>query len=237
MLFMEDHIQAVLPALEARQADCDALVCCMSAAEVVRLTRIGGFKMDGSQKGPLSFLKKLRGTPKKGSVAGEQQMKMLRRLPKILRFIPGTAQDVRAYFLAMQYWLAGSDENLANLVRFLINRYADGERRSLRGSLKVAAPIEYPENGLYHPRLPQRIGTDLDALPAEGTRGTVGLLVMRSYVLSGGHGPLRRRHRRPRGPWPARDPGLRQRPRRSARGPISFSSTPPVKFGSTPSCP
>jgi hypothetical protein len=185
MLFMEDHIQAVLPALEARQADCDALVCCMSAAEVVRLTRIGGFKMDGSQKGPLSFLKKLRGTPKKGSVAGEQQMKMLRRLPKILRFIPGTAQDVRAYFLAMQYWLAGSDENLANLVRFLINRYADGERRSLRGSLKVAAPIEYPENGLYHPRLPQRIGTDLDALPAEGTRGTVGLLVMRAYVLSG----------------------------------------------------
>jgi magnesium chelatase subunit H len=35
-------------------------------------------------------------------------MKMLRRLPKILRFIPGTAQDVRAYFLTLQYWLAGS---------------------------------------------------------------------------------------------------------------------------------
>jgi hypothetical protein len=38
-----------------------------------------------------------------------QQMAMLRRIPKLLRFIPGTAQDVRAYFLLLQYWLAGSD--------------------------------------------------------------------------------------------------------------------------------
>ena len=35
-------------------------------------------------------------------------MKMLRQLPQLLRFIPGTAQDVRAYFLTLQYWLAGS---------------------------------------------------------------------------------------------------------------------------------
>ena len=54
---------------------------------------------------------------------------MLRRLPKILRFIPGTAQDVRAYFLTLQYWLAGSDDNVANLVRLLVDRYADGPRR------------------------------------------------------------------------------------------------------------
>ena len=45
---------------------------------------------------------------------------MLRRIPRILRFIPGPAQDVRAYFLTLQYWLAGSEENIANLVRFLV---------------------------------------------------------------------------------------------------------------------
>ena len=53
---------------------------------------------------------------------------MLRQLPKLLRFIPGTAQDVRAYFLTLQYWLAGSDENIANMVRLLVDRYADGPR-------------------------------------------------------------------------------------------------------------
>jgi magnesium chelatase subunit H len=35
-------------------------------------------------------------------------MSALRTLPSLLRFIPGTAQDVRAYLLLLQYWLAGS---------------------------------------------------------------------------------------------------------------------------------
>ena len=42
-----------------------------------------------------------------------------------MRFIPGTAQDVRNYFLALQYWLAGSEENLASLVRMLVTRYCN----------------------------------------------------------------------------------------------------------------
>ena len=67
-------------------------------------------------------------------------MKMLRRIPKILRFMPGAAQDVRAYFLSIQYWLAGSEENMANMVRFLVDRYADGPRRSLRGAPKALPP-------------------------------------------------------------------------------------------------
>ena len=60
MLFMEDHIQAVLPALRERRDDCDAMICCMSAAEVMRLTRMGRFTMDGPQSGPMALLKRLR---------------------------------------------------------------------------------------------------------------------------------------------------------------------------------
>ena len=41
MLFLDDHIRMVLPALEARREDCDAMVCLMSAGEVVRLTKMG----------------------------------------------------------------------------------------------------------------------------------------------------------------------------------------------------
>lgn len=189
MLVMEEHIQPVLPALKARRDQCDAMLCCMSAAEVMRLTRIGGFSMggDGKTGGPLALLKRLRGSRAKGPEAGARQMAMLRRIPKLLRFIPGTAQDVRAYFLSLQYWLAGSEENIANLVRFLVDRYADGERRALRGSLKVPLPQTYPDVGVYHPRLPGRIGEDSGRLPAPGKscKGTVGLLLMRSYVLAG----------------------------------------------------
>ena len=189
MLVMEEHIQPVLEDLKARREHCDAMVCCMSAAEVMKLTRMGGFSMagDAKQGGALAMLKRLRGNKKKeGPDSGAKQMAMLRRIPKLLRFIPGTAQDVRAYFLTLQYWLAGSEQNIANLVRYLVNRYADGERRALRDSIKVPAPQVYPEVGVYHPRLATRIGEDPGQLPAPpGPRGTVGVLLMRSYVLAG----------------------------------------------------
>jgi magnesium chelatase subunit H len=185
MLFMEDHFKPVLDALTARRDACDAMVCAMSAGEVMRLTRMGRFTMDGTTGGPLAFLKKLRGKKESGGTGGAAQMKMLRRIPQILRFVPGTAQDVRAYFLTLQYWLAGSEANVVHMVKFLIDRYADGPRRALRGTLKTQAPVDYPEVGVYHPRLAGRMAERADALPAAGTRGTVGVLLMRSYLLAG----------------------------------------------------
>lgn len=105
MLFMDDHIQAVLPALEARREHCDAMLSIMSAGEIVRLTRIGQFRMDKRERGVMALLKRLRGASNKNRAhsSGARQMKMLRRIPKILKFIPGTAQDVRAYFLSLQH--------------------------------------------------------------------------------------------------------------------------------------
>jgi magnesium chelatase subunit H len=192
MMFMDDHIQAVLPALRARRDHCDAMVCCMSAAEVTKLTRLGRFDMSKPATGALALLKRLRGNSgknsdgKPGASAGAQQLKMLRMLPRILRFVPGTAQDVRAYFLTLQYWLAGSDDNVANLVRLLIDRYADGPRAVLRGTVEAQLPAEYPDVGVYHPRMKGRISEELSALPRIAkAKGTVGLLVMRSYVLAG----------------------------------------------------
>ena len=186
MLFLDEHIRAVMPALTARRESCDAMVACLSAPEVVRLTRMGKLSMAGEPTGVMAWLKRLRGSSKGGKASGQRQMTMLRQMPKLLRFIPGTAQDLRAYFLSLQYWLAGSEENLANLVRLLVGRYADGERRALRGAAPVGEPIHYPEVGLYHPGVPGRIVERLDQLPTNPrTNGTVGVLVMRSYVLAG----------------------------------------------------
>ncbi len=184
MLFIDEHIAAVLPALRARRDDCDAMVCAMSAGEVMRLTRMGDFRMDGSSKGPLALLRKLRGnSSKSGSKdGGSGQMAMLRLLPRLLRFIPGKAQELRAYFLTLSYWLSGSSDNIADLVRMLVSRYAAGPRQALRGKLTASPPREYPETGLYHPRLPGRM-RDLAAIVGRGVvndddgpqRGTLGL--------------------------------------------------------------
>jgi magnesium chelatase subunit H len=189
MLFLDDHIRAVLPALTARRDQCDAIIGLLSAGEVIRLTRLGRLSMSEPARGPMALLKRLRGAGKKdGAGSGQKQMRMLRELPKLLRFIPGKAQDLRAYFLALQYWLAGSEENLTNLLRLLVERYAAGPRAGLLDSARIAAPIEYPEVGLYHPNLADRIVEDLHLLPRRDGQDTVGLLLLRSYLLAGNAG-------------------------------------------------
>lgn len=186
MLFMEEHIRAILPALQARRERCDALLCALSAGEVIRLTKLGNFRMDGADKGPMALLKRLRGARGKGASSGAGQMAMLRRLPKLLRYIPGPAQDLRAYFLTLQYYLAGSEANFVNMIRALIERYASGPRAALRQRVRAAAPEEYAEVGLYHPALAERITEDPAALPGPALeKGVVGLVILRSYVLAG----------------------------------------------------
>jgi magnesium chelatase subunit H len=188
MLFLEDHIRAVLPVLEARRESCDAIVGCMSASEVVQLTRLDRFDMSKPASGPIALMKRLRGSGDRKK-AGEKQMRTLRRLPKILRFVPGVAQDVRAYFVTMQYWLAGSEANIVNAVKFLIDRYAAGPRAHLRGTLSPQPPEEYPETGLYHPQMSPKVTDRAEALPKmPAGQPVVGLLVMRSYITAGDTG-------------------------------------------------
>ena len=189
MLFMEDHYKPVIEALKARRDDCDAMICAMSAGEVVSLTRMGGFDMGKPATGLMALLKRLRGNKEKAQTGGAAQMRMLRRLPKILRFIPGNAQDVRAYFLTLQYWLGGSEENLFHMVTNLVNRYAAGERAVLKTKEKLVEPVIYPDNGIYHPRLKGRMSESINDLPKlisdKKSKGRVGLLLLRSYILAG----------------------------------------------------
>ena len=57
------------------------MVCRTSAAEVVKLTRVGKFDMSGEALGVIASVKKLRGNRKGSSSGGKGEMKMLRQLP------------------------------------------------------------------------------------------------------------------------------------------------------------
>ncbi|TVP44586.1 MAG: DUF3479 domain-containing protein [Gemmatimonadales bacterium] len=203
-IFMPSMSEVILPTLRARREDYRALVCLLSESDVTRLTRMGNFRMggggpdgaDGEQGGGgrwfQGLLKKLRGSGSEGGDSGRRQLRTLRRIPQILRFVPGKAQDVRAWFLCLQYWLSGSEENLDSMIRFLLGRYAGpgdaGVAAALAGEGGAAPPREYPESGLYHPDLPDGgMTVSLDALPqpAGAEAPAVGLLVMRSYLLAG----------------------------------------------------
>lgn len=182
LLFIDEHITAILPDLTAARARADAFIGIIADSQITRLTKMGDLDMSRPASGLMAILKKLK--PQKGAAAqsGQKQMSMLRRIPKILRFIPGKAQDLRAWFLAMQYWLGGSDDNIEQMIRFLISRYST--RATWRGGA-ARAPVDYPEVALYHPDVPGRITTSLADLPRPpGATFTVGLLMLRGYVLS-----------------------------------------------------
>ena len=183
LLFLEEHISRILPHLQARRDHCDAMIGVIADASIVKLTRMGALDMMAPQSGAMKLMKKLRGSSKPSSSNGADKMALLRRLPKILRFIPGKSQDLRAWFMTMQYWLGGSDDNVEAMLRFLLNRYATDT--GWAKAPDAALPVEYPDAGLYHPDVPGRITTDIADLPRPaGATSTVGLLMMRSYVLS-----------------------------------------------------
>jgi magnesium chelatase subunit H len=182
LLFIEEHITAILPELQAARNRVDAFVGMIADPQVVKMTRMGDLDMSKPASGLMGLMKKLRGSKEPSANSGEKQMKMLRRLPKILRFIPGKAQDVRAWFLSMQYWLGGSDDNLEQMIRFLVSRYASNHAFN---AVTAKAPIDYPDVGMYHPQLKTRITTNIADMPRPaGAQVTVGLLMLRSYILA-----------------------------------------------------
>ena len=183
LLFLEEHVRPILPDLRAVRDRVDGMIGVISDAEIIRLTRLGRLDMSAPPSGMMKLMKRLRGSSTPNSDSGEKRMRQLRRLPKILKLIPGKAQDLRSWFLVMQYWLGGSDDNIESMVRYLLGKYA-ATRPNWLGAA-APAPLEYPEVGLYHPDLKDRITTDPDDIPGpKHPVGTVGLLLMRSYVLS-----------------------------------------------------
>ncbi|OUV99439.1 MAG: magnesium chelatase subunit H, partial [Betaproteobacteria bacterium TMED156] len=190
MLFVEDHYKPILQALQTKRVNCDAMVCIMSAPEVSKMTLMGRLDMSKPVSGAMGFIQKLRGNKKNpASRSGESQMRMLRRIPKFLKYLPGTAQDLRMYLLTLQYWLAGSQENIVGLVNNLVSKYSSYIKLNSSKTIRARDPIEYPSIGIYHPRVQDRIIENLDLVPKVVSdvnyKGTVGIIVLRSYLLSG----------------------------------------------------
>ncbi len=184
LLFLEEHIKPILPDLIAVRDKLDGMIGVIADAEIIKLTKLGKLDMSKPASPMMQLLKKLKPKSDDSPVeTGEKRMAQLKRLPKILKLVPGKAQDLRSWFLVMQYWLGGSDDNIEQMVRYLLGKYATSRPEFMGG--EAAQPIDYPDVALYHPDLPQRITEDPRDIPgpADATL-TVGLLMMRSYVLS-----------------------------------------------------
>lgn len=186
-LFLQDQVDLVAPLLETHDDVHLARVCLMCHGDLAALTRMGRFHpgSGASKWSPASLLKRLRGKSGSGD-SGKRQLRSLKRARGLLRFIPGSAQDVRVYLLSLQAWLSGSESNLRDLLRAIATRYAP-QHFTAAADQGLPDLTDYPEVGLYHPDLPGTgITTELGTLPTtDAPTGTVGVLVGRSYLLAG----------------------------------------------------
>lgn len=94
----------------------------------------------------------LRSARKNNDNFEEGLLKLVRTLPKVLKFLPSDkAQDARNFVQGLQYWLGGNSDNLQNFLLTLVQAYVP----ALKGvTFEIADPELFPEVGIWHPLAP-----------------------------------------------------------------------------------
>jgi magnesium chelatase subunit H len=155
LVFIEDLAQKVVAAVQPHRDRLDAAIVFPSMPEVMRLNKLGSFSMAqlGQSKSAIAqFMRKRK--ENSGSSFQDAMLKLLRTLPKVLKYLPvEKAQDARNFMLSFQYWLGGNAENLENFLLMLADRYVYKDKRQ-QTSVEYAEPIVYPDMGIWHPLAP-----------------------------------------------------------------------------------
>lgn len=155
LIFVEDLAQKVVEGVKPHRDNLDAAVVFPSMPEVMRLNKMGSFSMAqlGQSKSAIAqFMRKRK--DKSGSSFQDAMLKLLRTLPKVLKYLPvEKAQDARNFMLSFQYWLGGNSDNLENFLLMLSDKYVYTNQQN--NAVQYAEPIVYPDMGIWHPLAPK----------------------------------------------------------------------------------
>jgi len=196
LIFIEELAEKIVAAVTPLRERLDACVIFPSMPAVMKLNKLGTFSMSqlGQSKSIFSdFIKSARA---KNDNFEEGLLKLVRTLPKVLKFLPSDkAQDARNFVQSLQYWLGG---NADNLEAFLLNT-AQNYVPALKGvDFSVAEPQLFPDVGIWHPLSPAGMYEDLkEYLNWYDTRRdikfapdapVIGLVMQRSHLVTGDEG-------------------------------------------------
>jgi len=196
LIFVQELADKVVEVVEPNRDRLDAVCVFPSMPQVMRMNKIGSFTMAsmGQSKSVLGdFMKKNKPT---GTSFQDSMLKLVRTLPKVLKFLPGDkAKDARSFMMSLQYWLGGSPENIEALLLNLANNYVEPIKAAgSLSELEIKEPEVIPDRGIWHPMAPRvfenveeyrtwlvnehapAIGVDPLAAP------TVGLVLQKSHI-------------------------------------------------------
>ena len=193
LIFVQELADKVVEVLTPERDRLDAVLIFPSMPEVMRLNKVGSFSMAnlGQSKSVIGeFMKKKK--KEGGSSFEEGMLKLLRTLPKVLKYLPtDTAKDARSFMMSFQYWLGGSPENLQSMLLMLANEFVEGASIS---SNAVSEPVLIPDKGIWHP-LGEQVYETVEEYnnwynnvhaPAAGintkTAVTIGLVLQKSHI-------------------------------------------------------
>nr|UKI61040.1 magnesium-chelatase subunit ChlH [Cymbidium hybrid cultivar] len=197
LIFVEELAQKVKAAVEKERDRMDAVLVFPSMPEVMRLNKLGSFSMSqlGQSKSPFFQLFKRK---KQGAGFAESMLKLVRTLPKVLKYLPSDkAQDARLYILSLQFWLGGSPENLENFIKMISGSYVPALKTAKIG---YADPVLYLDSGIWHPMAPSMYDDAKEYLNWYCTRRdltprlkdteapVIGLVLQRSHIVTGDDG-------------------------------------------------
>ncbi|MEL6553258.1 MAG: magnesium chelatase subunit H [Cyanobacteria bacterium J06621_11] len=203
LIFIEELADKVEAAVKPVRDQLDAAVVFPSMPQVMRLNKMGKFSMAqlGQSKSVIGdFMKKRR--QKQGSGFEDAMLKLLRTLPKVLKYLPvEKAQDARNFMLSFQYWLGGSSENLENFLLMLADQYVltdvDVDGAPNDDPLAFEEPVTYPDMGIWHPLAPEMFEdireylnwydsrTDIPEISRNPLAPCVGIVLQRTHLVTG----------------------------------------------------
>eukprot|EP00897_Mesotaenium_endlicherianum_P008092 jgi/Mesen1/7310/ME000374S06668 len=199
LIFVEELAQKVKEVVEKERERLDAVLVFPSMPEVMRLNKLGTFSMSqlGQSKSVIAdFMRKKR--KENGSGFEEGMLKLIRTLPKVLKYLPSDkAQDARNFMMSLQFWLGGSPENLENFLVMIAGSYVPDLKDA---QLKFEDPVVFLDTGIWHPLAPTMYDDVKEYLNWYGTRRdataklkdpnapVIGIILQRSHIVTGDDG-------------------------------------------------
>ena len=126
-----------------------------------------------------------------------QYLKLVDRLPAILRFVPnaGRLRDAKHYLQLFCYFLQPTPANIRSMVLYAIKHYVPDERVAKSG-IKLTPPERMPAVAIYHPAAPSLFESfaayrkwyerrrGIEGKLSLKAESTIGLLLMRPQIVS-----------------------------------------------------
>jgi magnesium chelatase subunit H len=177
-----ENASRLVKSLETKKHDAVIVINCMP--ELMRHTRLG--RLDVSRlKSVGAWFRKQGGRDKK--VNHGKYLKIVDRLPRVLKFIPttGALTDAKHYLYLFCYFLQPTPANIQSMLLYSLKHYVRDPRLK---AVKLDAPQQVPSVAIYHPDA-SKLFESFDSYqkwykkPLD-PQSTIGLLLMRPQVIS-----------------------------------------------------